>query len=349
MQYRTLGRTGLKVSALGFGCGAVGGLLVRGDAQEMTHVVARAIEAGITYFDTARSYGNGQSETNLGRVLAELHADVVVGTKVQLAAGEMAQIEQAIITSVEGSLRRLRREQLDLFQLHNPIAGERRPAREWIGLGDVEAVFRTFEQLQTQGKIRFWGINGLGETAALHQVVDRGQAATIQSCYNLLNPTAGAPTPAGFPFQDYGQLIDRAAAQQMGVIAIRVLAAGALSGSAQRHPLAAQSVAPITSGSDLSEDATRSQAFQWLIGEGYTHTLVEAAIRFTISKAEVSTALVGISSMEQLEQAVASAEKGPLPANALAQLPAVWARFAEFIPARKPPKNLGHTRFAAGD
>ncbi len=65
MEYRQLGRTGHKVSALGFGCGAVGGLLVKGERSEMVRVVARAVEAGITYFDTARIYGNGLSETNL--------------------------------------------------------------------------------------------------------------------------------------------------------------------------------------------------------------------------------------------------------------------------------------------
>ena len=324
MQMRTLGRTGLSVSALGFGCGAVGGLLVRGDPQEMRRVVARAIDAGITYFDTARMYGNGQSETNLGQILQELKADVVVGTKVQLRPNELDRIEQAVTESVEGSLQRLRREQVDLFQLHNPIALQRRPEREWVALADVEPVIRTFERLQAQGKIRFWGLNGLGETAALHQAVAQSNAYTLQSCYNLLNPTAGMPTPPHFPFQDYGQLIDRAAARGMGVIAIRVLAAGALSGSADRHPVAAQGVAPIASGQDLSADATHAQKFRFLVDEGYVTSLVEAAIRFAISKPAVSTTLVGISSMEQLEAAIASAEKGPLPAAALARLPGIW-------------------------
>ena len=66
MEYRQLGRTDLRVSAVGYGCGSVGGLMVRGDRDEMTRAVARAIDAGINYFDTARLYGNGQSETNLG-------------------------------------------------------------------------------------------------------------------------------------------------------------------------------------------------------------------------------------------------------------------------------------------
>ena len=68
MQTRTLGRTGLEVSVLGFGCGAVGGLMVKGNAADQERAVARALELGINYFDTAAMYGNGESERNLGRV-----------------------------------------------------------------------------------------------------------------------------------------------------------------------------------------------------------------------------------------------------------------------------------------
>src|ERR671937_845958 len=91
MESRAFGRTGLSVSALGFGCGAVGGLMVRGDHAEQREAVATALDAGVTYFDTAPSYGDGASETNLGRVLAELgaHGRVVVGTKVMLAGEDL--------------------------------------------------------------------------------------------------------------------------------------------------------------------------------------------------------------------------------------------------------------------
>ena len=82
MQTRAFGRTGMQLSVLGFGCGAVGGLMVRGDARDQERAVARAIEAGVNYFDTAVQYGNGESEKNLGRVLQRLKPpNVVVGTK----------------------------------------------------------------------------------------------------------------------------------------------------------------------------------------------------------------------------------------------------------------------------
>ena len=325
MRYRTLGRTGLEVSELGFGCGNVGGLMVRGDREIRVRAAARAIELGVNFFDTAPGYGNLLSETHLGQALEELGADVLVGTKVRLGAADMERAGEAVVESVEGSLKRLRRERVDLFQLHNQIVTRRQPDRGAVDVHDVEEVLRAFQSLQAQGKVRFWGITGLGDTEAVHRVIDAGGMYTTQTCFNLINPTAGVQAPQGFPFQDYGQLIDRAARQGMGVIVIRVLAAGALSGTADRHPVAAPSVGPIGSGADYGEDVARAQACRFLVDEGYAGSLVEAAIRFALSKAEVSTTLVGLSSLEQLEQAVEYAAKGPLPDEALARLQEVWA------------------------
>src|SRR5437763_14141020 len=76
VQYRTLGRTGIRISQIGFGCGSQGGLMVRGERSEQLRAVARAVELGINYFDTAASYGDGESERNLGSVLRELQPDV---------------------------------------------------------------------------------------------------------------------------------------------------------------------------------------------------------------------------------------------------------------------------------
>src|SRR5262245_17941906 len=121
MRYHLLGRTGLNVSRLGFGCGSIGGLFVRADYPTMRQVVERAIELGVNYFDTAPLYGDGQSEVNLGAVIRELGADVLIGTKVRLMYQDAGQIDAAIVRSVDNSLRRLGRERIDLLQLHNPI------------------------------------------------------------------------------------------------------------------------------------------------------------------------------------------------------------------------------------
>src|SRR5690349_3323267 len=106
MEQRPLGSTGLTVSALGYGSGAIGGLFTKGDPAEQKRAVARALDAGITYYDTAPSYGDGRSETNLGRVLGELNAwgRVVVGTKVRLGSDDLADPVAAIQRSAEESL-----------------------------------------------------------------------------------------------------------------------------------------------------------------------------------------------------------------------------------------------------
>lgn len=326
MKYRVLGRTGLKASELGFGCGSVGGLLVRGAFPEMRRAVARALELGITYFDTASVYGDGQSEVNLGAVLRELGADPIVGTKVRLKPPDLDRVEAAIAESVEASLRRLGRERVDLIQLHNPVLPHSGPDRAGVTLHHFPAVLRAFETLERQGKVRFWGITGLGETELLHETVAGGRFHSVQVVYNLLNPSAGMQVLAGFPYQDYRKLIDRAASRQMGVIAIRALAGGALSGRPDRHPVAAFSVAPIGTERDYSADVAQARRFVSLLEDGTVSSLVEAAIRFVISKPEISTALVGISSPEQLELAVEYANRGPLPAEVLRRVHEIQGR-----------------------
>src|SRR6202051_878527 len=122
MEMRTFGRTGMQLSVLGFGCGAVGGLMVRGDPLDQERTIARALAAGVNYFDTAVQYGNGESEKNLGRVLQRLNpANVVVGTKVRLPTADYGRIADAITISLDGSLARLGLDRVDIFHLHNAI------------------------------------------------------------------------------------------------------------------------------------------------------------------------------------------------------------------------------------
>jgi len=226
MDYRTLGKTGLRVSALGFGCGNVGGLMIRGAPAERERAVARGLELGINYFDTAPSYGDGLSERHLGQALRALRATPYVGTKFRLEPAEWRDAAGAIPRALEGSLERLGMERVDLFQLHNLIGAT--PSADQV----LNEVVPALERLREQGKLRYYGITALGDTAALHRVVGAGRLDTAQVCYNLLDPSAGMPVPAGFPAQDFDRLLDRAGQHQVGVIVIRVLAAGALSGSA---------------------------------------------------------------------------------------------------------------------
>jgi L-galactose dehydrogenase/L-glyceraldehyde 3-phosphate reductase len=113
----------------------------------------------------------------------------------------------------------------------------------------------------------------------------------------------------------------------MGVITIRVLAAGALSGTEERHPLGSPSVEPIGSGGSYHSDAERARRLEPLIREGHAASLIEAALRFAIANDAVSTVLVGYSTIEQLEYAARSIDKGPLSREALARLTSLQSSF----------------------
>src|SRR5689334_3385996 len=104
MELRELGRTGLRISEIGFGCGGQAGLMVRGAAQEQARAIARAIELGVNYFDTAAQYGDGRSEENLGRTFRELHADVHVATKLQFGQAELRAGKPAVRALLDASL-----------------------------------------------------------------------------------------------------------------------------------------------------------------------------------------------------------------------------------------------------
>ena len=327
MDYRELGRTGLRVSVLGFGCGNVGGLLVRGTPAERERAVARGIELGINYFDTASIYGDGLSEQHLGQALRALRADVLVGTKVRLQAEDLAAIPEAITRSTEASLRRLGMERVDLMQFHNPIAVDRRGTV--VSSKDVlQTVVPALTRLVDQGKARFFGITALGDTAALHDVVSDGRIHTAQVCLNLLNPTAAVEAPAGLPAQDFRRLLSRCRERGIGTIVIRVAAGGALSGVETRHPIASPPPEPIATGADYMTDVRRARRLQPLVDEGHAESLIEASLRFAVGAEGVSTVLLGYSSLEHLEYAARCVAKGPLPPAALARLRELWAGLA---------------------
>lgn len=328
MEVRVFGRTGMKLSVLGFGCGAVGGFMVRGDPADQERTIARAIAAGVNYFDTAVQYGNGESERNLGRVLQSLKpANVAVGTKVRLQPGEFGRIADAVTRSLEGSLARLRLDRIDILHLHNAIAeteGETALSARQV-LGDVVPAF---ERLRQQGKVRFLGITAVGDTAALRQVVDARAFDSAQVVYNMLNPSAAETLPANFPAQDYERLFDHTTAAGVGVVGIRVLAGGALSGSAERHPVASPAPEPIGSAMSYDADLHRARRLIPLVKEGFAASLAEAATRFALSHPAMGTILVGVATPQQFEDALAAVQEGPLSRAALDRLSALQKTFS---------------------
>jgi aryl-alcohol dehydrogenase-like predicted oxidoreductase len=328
METRVFGRTGMRLSLLGFGCGAVGGLMVRGDPLDQERTIARAIAAGVNYFDTAVQYGNGESEKNLGRVLQSLKpANVAVGTKVRLPSGDFGDIANAVAKSLEGSLTRLRLDRVDIFHLHNAITesggGEALGVRQVLG-----EVVPAFERLRAQGKIRFLGFTAIGDTAALHQVIDARVFDSAQVVYNMLNPSAADALPANYPAQDYGRLFDHTRAAGVGAVGIRVLAGGALSGSSERHPIASPPPEPIGTAMRYDADIVRARGLIPLVKEGFALSLTEAATRFALSHPAMGTILVGMATPQQFEDALAAVQKGPLPPAALDRLKALRQAFA---------------------
>lgn len=328
MEMRVFGRTAMKVSVLGFGCGAVGGLMVRGDPADQERSIARALAGGVNYFDTAVQYGNGESEKNLGRILQNLKpANAVVGTKVRIPPGEYGRIDEMVTKSLEASLARLRMDHVDIFHLHNPVTEQ--GGGTTLSVQQVlDDVVPAFQRLRQQGKIRFLGMTAVGDTAALHQVIDSGAFDSAQVVYNMLNPSAAMDLPAKYPAQDYRRLFDRTKAMGVGVVGIRVLAGGALSGSAERHPIASPAPEPIGSAMNYDADIDRARRLLPLVEEGFAASLTETATRFAISHPAMGTILVGTATPQQFEDALAAVEKGPLPQAALDRLSALQQSFA---------------------
>lgn len=316
MQKRKLGRTGLDVSLLTFGCGAVGGLMTKGDPADQMRAVSRALELGVNMFDTAPLYGNGASETNVGRIFREIKRDVVLCTKVNIPPEGKSDIAGAIAASLDASLKRLGRDHVDLLQLHNSISanGQARDLTVDTVLGEVAPAF---ERLRQAGKIRYFGITAIGDTDALHRVIASKAFDTAQVVYNMLNPSAGSPVPPGFPGQDYGQLLAKAEAAGMGTIGIRVLAGGALSGEETRHPLGLPEVAPIGSGADYRADVQRARRFRPLVAEAGVADPIALAIRYVASNPAVSTLQVGIATPDEFEGGARAVLDGPLDASVL--------------------------------
>jgi aryl-alcohol dehydrogenase-like predicted oxidoreductase len=327
MDRRPLGRTGLEVGALGFGCGAVGGLMVRGEPAERTRAVARALEAGVDYLDTAPGYGDGASEENLGRVLRELGARdrVVLATKVRLRPADLAAPAEAVRRSLEASLRRLGVDHVELVHLHNAIGADDPGGDPLPVTAVLEEVAGGLRRAVADGLTGHVGFTAIGETEALHQVVAQPAYETAQAYLNVLDPSGVRPGAAGGE-QDFDGLVARAAGHGVGVIAIRVYAAGALTARPERHPVAYLPSRPLIPGSDYAGDVRRAQRLERTAAELGMESVMELGLRFALAAPGVSTALVGLSTYDHFEAALRWAERGPLPPDTFGRLLDLAAR-----------------------
>jgi L-galactose dehydrogenase/L-glyceraldehyde 3-phosphate reductase len=319
---RILGRTGLSVSELGFGCGGTADLMIHGTREARRTAVERALTLGINYFDTAPVYGDTASEANLGAVLQELGAQPIVATKVALAASDFGNIAGAVERSVEGSLARLGVPRIPLIQLHNRV-GLQRAAKADLGSGalltvdDVlgpEGVVAGFRALRDRGLVKFFGCSSFGGYAqCVNQLIDSGAFDALIINLSVINTSAMQRADAPSPLRNYGETGARAAAAGMGVIALRVLEGGVLAGTPPRSNAA----------HDMNM-GRRAAAIARIVGDG--QTMPQAAIRFVLSEPRVATALIGFSDVAQVEDAAAAAGKGPLPRPMLDEIERLRAR-----------------------
>lgn len=304
MLYRSLGRTGISVSALAFGAGPVSGLMTGDSIEAATEVLARAVAGGVNWIDTAAGYGQGRSEEMVGEAWRRLPdpESVHIATKVRVQWSGEADLRPQVVASVRDSLRRLGRPRVTLLQIHNSITAGRNDEPTSLTPEDVlgpRGVAAAAEDLRAAGLIDHLGLTGIGQPASLRQAIDSGRFDTIQVPFHLLNPSALLPVPPDFAETDYGGIIRDAAARGMGVFAIRVFAAGAL---LDAPPSPHTHKTPFFPLSLYERD--RAAARQLADSQDPRATPAERALRFVLDQPEISSAIVGFGNVTQVDEAL---------------------------------------------
>jgi aryl-alcohol dehydrogenase-like predicted oxidoreductase len=318
VQYRTLGRTGIEVSEIGYGAWGIGGSQWGGaDDAQSVEALHRAIDLGVNFIDTALAYGDGRSERLVGRVVRERPETVHVATKVPPKNGvwparQGVPVEEVypgeyVRESASRSLENLGLEQIDVLQLH--VWND-----EWTGRGDwLEAV----EQLRSSGQVRFFGVSiNDHQPANGVRLVESGTADTVQVIYNVFDQS---PEDELFPAcREHG----------VGVIARVPLDEGGLTGR----------IGPDT---EFPDDDFRSHYFrgdrkrqlqqhvQGIVADlGIAEEeLAETALRFVLSEPTVSTVIPGMRSLRNVERNVAVSDARRLPGEQRQKLHAHrWVR-----------------------
>ena len=318
MRTRRLGRTGLEVSELAFGGGWVGGILIHARENVRRAALAGAFDAGINLIDTAPSYGGGESEAALGRLLPDIGKPHILATKVRLELAGSGGIAERIERGMAGSLKRLRRDSVDIFQLHNPIgaATDSTHLAADLVIGEIADAL---DSLRAQGSTRFIGITALGQAPAVRRVIASGRFDTAQVYYNMLNPSAGMAMPPAWRGHDFSGVLAACRAADVGVLNIRAFAGGAIA-SDRRHGREI----PIADNADIETEARRAAAALRALG-GDHGTRAQTAVRFSLANPDIGAVAVGMAEPRHLDEAVAAAELGPLPESALEKLRGVYA------------------------
>jgi aryl-alcohol dehydrogenase-like predicted oxidoreductase len=296
MEVRNLGTSGLRVSAVGLGCNNLGGRI---DLEASRAVVHKALDLGITLFDTADTYGNrGGSEDCLGQVLGERRKDIVLATKFGLPMDDAKILGGAsrryIMTAAEASLRRLRTDWIDLYQLHRPDA-----------LTPIEETLRALDDLIRQGKVRYVGNSNFAAWQAIEahwtgRHLGLNRFVSCQNEYSLLKRDIEA------------ELVPAMQACGMGLLPYFPLAGGLLTGKYRRQ-------APPPQGTRFARMQGLAERYltpaNWTIVERLEdfcarrgHGLLELAFSWLLARPPIASVIAGATKPEQVEQNVRAAD-----------------------------------------
>ena len=304
MEYRELGRTGWKISTIGFGAWAIGGdAWGQTQDEQSLRTLHRAVDMGVNFVDTADVYGDGHSERLIARLRKERSEPIIVATKAgrRLNPHVAAGYNRANLTAfVERSLRNLETDALDLLQLHCP------PSEVY----DMPEVFDALDRLVQDGKLRFYGVSVERVDEALKAI----QYPNVQSVQIIFNMFRLKPAEMFFP---------AAREKKVGIIARVPLASGLLTGklrpdtqfSAQDHRNYNRHGEAFDQGETFSgvDYATGLQAVEELrplVPEGAS--MAQFALRWIVQFPEVTTAIPGAKSPQQVADNVAAASLAPL-------------------------------------
>lgn len=323
MNYRDFGKTGLKVSQIAFGGGAVGGLLIDKDDAYKLAALQHAMDAGINWVDTAPGYGNGRSESALGWLLKEVNPAPYVSTKVRLDTDDLSDIPGQVERSLAESFERLQRKVVTLVFLHNQI-GEN-PGRGRLPVTAVlgpNGVLETLERLREQGLFKLMGITAMGELPGILEVINSGRIDAAQVYYNMLNPSAGYALPPSWQVYDFTGILEACHNNGVAAMNIRVFSAGVI---ATDNRTGRES--PITAGDTVESEARKAKAIFDEIGSAYG-TRAQTALRFALAQPMLSSIIVGLAEIEHLEQAIEAESMGPLPTDVMDRIRTVYQDYS---------------------
>jgi aryl-alcohol dehydrogenase-like predicted oxidoreductase len=306
---RPLGKTGFVVSELAIGTwGLSGDAYGKVDEADAERVLLRAVDVGVTLFETSDAYGAGKMEALLGRALTG-HKDITIvdkgGTDRTTVPSTRSFEPEFLRTRVERSLKRLRRECIDIYLLHNPSVDS-------LAAGEVVHVMDSFKK---EGKIRHWGVSA-GDADVARGALAQG-AEVLELAYNL------------FHALDLHRLAGEIMVAGAGVLARSTLAYGLLSGfwSKEREFAEGDHRRERWTKPELARRVQQLEAVRFLV-KGDVLTMRAAAVRFALANHLVSSAVLGARTVEQFEQLVREVGSGPtyLPDTDLAALPRALAR-----------------------